>query len=147
MPGEDIDPNANVPVHLEGTGPGVLMDTEEDQPEDMLEEDGITWENASVKEDRVPCIELQESRVSHLATPEKDIFLILSSSSSPPTTSDTARMQHLLAINTGTLAIPIVTILGPIFYFLPFPPTHFCTLSHSFPTHSLIRCLDCHLVT
>jgi len=107
MPGEDIDPNANAPVHLEGTGPGVLMDAEEDRPEDMLEEDGIAWENASVEEDRVPHIKLQESGVSHLATPEEDMFLT-SSSSSPPTTSDAARAWRLLAVNTGTLAIPIL---------------------------------------
>jgi len=108
MPGEDIDPNVNAPMHLEGTGPGVLMDTEEDQPEDMLEGDGIAQENTSVKEDRVPCIKLQESRVSHLAMLEKDMFLISSSILSPPTTSDTARMQQSLAVNTGTSAIPIL---------------------------------------
>jgi len=40
-----------------------------------------------------------------------------------------------------------VMILSPIFHFLPFPPTCFCTLSHSFPTHSLMCHLDCHPVT
>ena len=123
MPGEDIDPNVNAPVHLEGTGPGVLMDAEEDRPEDMLEEDGITRENASVKEDRVPHIELQESGVSHLATPEEDMFLTLSSSS-PPTTSDAARAWRSLAVNTGTLAIPILdqgAVLEPLPHDMPVP--------------------------
>ena len=124
MPGEDIDPNANAPVHLEGTGPGVLMDAEEDRPEDMLEEDGITWENTSVEEDRVPCIELQESGVSHLAMPEEDMFLTSSSTSSPPTTSDTARTQRSLAVDTGTLAIPILdqgAVLEPPPHNMPVP--------------------------
>jgi len=67
MPGEDINSNVNVPVHLEGTGPEVLMDAEEDQPY-VLEEDGIAQENTSVKEDGDPCIGLQEPTVSHLAT-------------------------------------------------------------------------------
>ena len=37
-----------------------------------------------------------------------------------------------------------VTILGPIFHFSTYL---FCTLSHSFPTHSLTRCSDRHPVT
>jgi len=96
MPGEDINPNANAPVHLEGTGPEV-----------MLEEGGIAGENASVEEDRVPRIELQESGVSHLVTPEEDMFLTSSSSSSPPTTSEAARMQCSPAVSAGTPASPV----------------------------------------
>ena len=96
MPGEDIYPNANAPMHLEGMGPEV-----------MLEKGGIARENASVEEDRVPRIELQESGVSHLATLEEDMFLTSSSSSSPPTTSEAARTQRLQAVNTGTPASPV----------------------------------------
>ena len=32
-PGEDINPNPNAPMHLEGMGPEILMDTAEDWPE------------------------------------------------------------------------------------------------------------------
>jgi len=96
MPGEDIYPNTNAPVHLEGMGPEV-----------MLEKGGITRENASIEEDRVPRIKLQESGVSHLAMLEEDMFLTTSSSPSPPTTSKAASMQRSLAANTGTPDIPV----------------------------------------
>jgi len=97
MPGEDIDPNVNAPMHLEGLGPEV-----------MLEEGGIAGENASVEGDRDPLVKLQESGVSHLAMPEEVTFLTSSSSSSSPTTSDAARTQHSPAVNTGMSAIPII---------------------------------------
>ena len=92
MSGEDITNNAC--THLKGT-----------EPETLLEKEGIAKENASVKEDSDPRIELQESGVSHLATLEEDKFLT-TSSSLPSTTSKAARMQHSLAINTGMSAIP-----------------------------------------
>jgi len=104
MPGEDINSNVNTPVHLEGMGPEVLMDAEEDQPY-VLEEDGVTRENTSVEEDGDPHIELQEPMVSHLAMQEKAGSLTLLSLP-PPTTPEAASMQHSPAVNTGTLAIP-----------------------------------------
>jgi len=94
MPGEDINPNPNAPMHLEGMGPEV-----------MLEEGGIAGENASVEEDRVPRIELQEPGVSHLATPEED--MLLTSLSSPPLTPETAGTQRSQAVNAGTPASPV----------------------------------------
>ena len=54
MPGEEIDPNANTPVHLEGTG-----------PDDLPEEDGAAGKHASIEGDKVPRVELQETGVSH----------------------------------------------------------------------------------
>ena len=64
MPGEEIDPNANTPVHLEGTG-----------PDDLPEEDGAAGKHASIEGDKVPRVELQETGVSHLTTPEDDMLL------------------------------------------------------------------------
>ena len=48
-----------------------LMDMEGDQ---LLEEAGTAGENASVKEDRDPHVELQEPRVRHLAMLEEAKF-------------------------------------------------------------------------
>ena len=122
MPGEDIDPNANAPMHLEGLGPEV-----------MLEEGGIAGKNASVKGDRDPLVKLQESGVSHLAMPEEVTFLTSSLSSPSPTTSDAARTQHLPAVNTGMSAIPIIdhgVILEPPPHDMPLPNKGAESLDH-----------------
>jgi hypothetical protein len=76
MQGDDINPNANAPLHLESTEPEVLMDAEGDW---SLEEDGAGRENASVDEDEGPHVELQEPGISYLATSEEEKFL-----TSPP---------------------------------------------------------------
>jgi len=55
MPGEEIDPNMDAHMHLEGAGPETLL------------EDGTARKNASVEEDRDPHVELQEPEVRHLA--------------------------------------------------------------------------------
>jgi len=94
MPGEDINPNPNAPVHLEGTGPEV-----------MLEEGGIAGEDASIEGDRDPLVELQEPGVSHLAMLEEDKFLILSPP--PPITPEAASMQRSPAVNTRMSATPV----------------------------------------
>jgi hypothetical protein len=73
-------------MHLEGTGPVIL-----------LEEDGAAGQNASIEGDEVPHIKLQEPRVSHLTTPENNMFLTLSS---PPTIPEAASMQSLLVVST-----------------------------------------------
>jgi len=111
-PGEEVDPIANLPVHLKGTGPEV-----------MLEEGGIARENASVKGDRDPLVELQEPRVSHLATLEK--AYLLTSSPPLPTTPEAASMQCSLAINTEMPAIPVPghsVDLEPQLHNTPLPP-------------------------
>jgi len=90
-PGEEVDPIANLPMHLEGTGPEVML------------EGGIAGENASIEGDRDPLVELQEPRVSHLATLEK--AYLLTSSPPLPTTPEAASTQCSLAVDTETPAI------------------------------------------
>jgi hypothetical protein len=85
IPGEDINTNVNVPMHLEGMG-----------PETWLKEGEIARGNIGVEGDGDPHIELQGPGVSHLATPGDDMFL--TSSPSPPNTLETARMQWTPAI-------------------------------------------------
>ena len=93
MPEEEIDLNANAPVHPVGMGLDVL-----------LEEDGTAGENASIEGDEVPHVELQEPGVSHLTTPE--VKFLTSSSSSPHIIPEAASTQRSPAVNTGTPAIP-----------------------------------------
>ena len=102
MENEGTIPDANACVHLESTEQEDLMNVKEDWVYKL--EEGTARENASVKEDRDPCIKLQEPGVSYLATQEDAESLTLSSS--PPITLETARMQCSPAINTGTPAIP-----------------------------------------
>jgi hypothetical protein len=68
----------------------------------LLEEDGTARKNASIKGDEVPRIKLQEPRVRHLTTAEKNKFL---TSSPSPITSEAASIQHSLAVNTMTPGI------------------------------------------
>ena len=104
MPGEEII--SNTPVHLEGTGPEVLMEEEVGCPLEV-EENGTAGKTVSVKGDVGPCIELQEPRVSCLATQENTRSLTLPSPPLP-TTLEAASMQHSLAINIETPAIPVL---------------------------------------
>ena len=105
-PGEDINPNVITCTHLEGVEPEPLINAEEDRLL-KVEKDRATRKAASVKEDVSPCIELQDSGVSHLAIQEDARSLtLLSLPSSPlPTTLEAASMQRSLAINTETPAI------------------------------------------
>jgi len=100
---EEID--LNVLAHLEGAGPEVLMDAEEDRSLEV-EEDGTAGKTVSVEGDMDPCIGLREPRVSCLATQEVAGSLTMSSPP-PPTTPEAASMQHSLAVDTETLAIPV----------------------------------------
>ena len=96
---EEID--LNVSIHLEGVGPEVLKDVEEDCLL-KVEEDGAARKAASVKGDVGPCVKLQGPGVSCLSTQEEAGSLTLPSPT-PPTTPDAASMQHSLAANTGAL--------------------------------------------
>jgi hypothetical protein len=74
-------------------------------PDVLLVEDGTARENAGIKGDEDPHVELQEPWVSHLTTPEEVKFLTSSPSPSQPTILEAASMQSLLAINTMTPGI------------------------------------------
>ena len=95
----------NVLAHLEGAGPEVLMDAEEDHSLEV-EEDGTAGKTLSVKGDMDPHIRLQEPGVSCLATQEVAGSLTMSSPP-PPTTLEAASIQRSLAVDTETLAIPV----------------------------------------
>ena len=94
MPEEEIDLNANAPVHPVGTWPDVL-----------LEEDETVGENASIEGDEVPHVELQEPGVSRLTTPEVK-FLTSSSPPSPHIIPGAASTHRSPAVNTTTPGIP-----------------------------------------
>src|SRR5712691_12650969 len=96
--------NPNMPTHLEGAGPKLLMNEEDDQLLEV-EEDGAARKTVSVEGDMGPCIKLQEPGVSYPATQENARSLTLSISP-PPITLEAARMQHSLAVNAGTPATP-----------------------------------------
>ena len=104
MPGE-VDPIMNMPVHLEGMGPEVLIDVEKNHLL-KVEEDGATRKTVSVKGDISPCVELQDPGVSCLAMQEVFGSLTLPS---PPLyiTLEAASMQCSLAANIGMLDIPV----------------------------------------
>jgi len=103
-PGEEI--SSSTPVHLEGTGPEVLIEEEVDHLL-KVEEDGPTGKAASVEGDASPCVELQDPGVSCLATQENAGSLTLPSPPPPPTTLETASTQCSPAANTGMLDIPV----------------------------------------
>jgi len=120
-PGEEII--SNTPVHLEGTGPEVLMEEEVDRPLEV-EEDGTTGKTVSVEGDIGPCVELREPGVSCLATQENTRSLTLPSPPLP-TTPEAASMQRSLAIDIETPAIPVPdhgTDLEPQPHNTPPPP-------------------------
>jgi len=87
MPGE-VDPITNMPVHIEGMGPEVLMEEEDDCLLEV-EEDGAAGKAASVKGDIGPHVELQGPGVSCLAMQENTRSLTLPSPT-PPTTPEAA---------------------------------------------------------
>jgi len=99
---EETDLNAL--AHLEGAGPEVLMDAEEDRLLEV-EEDGTTGKTVSVEGDMDPHIGLQEPGVSCLAMQE--VAGSLTMSSPPPTTPEAASTQRSLAVDTETPAIPV----------------------------------------
>ena len=98
MPGE-VDPITNMPVHIKGMGPEVLIEEEDDCLLEV-EKDGATGKAASVEGDVSPHVKLQGPGVSCLATQENARSLTLPSPM-PPTTPEAASMQHSLAANTG----------------------------------------------
>jgi len=121
IPGEEI--NLNASTHLEGAGPEVLMGAEEDHSLEV-EEDGATGKTVSVEGDVGPCIELQEPRVSCLATQENTGSLTLPSPPLP-TTPEAASMQRSPAIDIETPAIPVPdhgVDLEPQLHDTPLPP-------------------------
>ena len=106
MSGEVVNPKTDARVHLEGAGPDVLVDEEDDQLLEV-EENGATRKTASVEGDMDPRVELQMPGVSYLATQENARSFTLSPPPPPPpTTSEAASMQRSPAVNAGTLAIP-----------------------------------------
>jgi len=96
---------SNAPMHLEGIGPEVLMDAEEDCLLE-LEEDGATRKVASIEGDISSHVKLQDPGVSCLAMQEDTKSLTLPLPP-PPTTSEAASTQHSPAINAGSQAIPV----------------------------------------
>jgi len=107
--GEPDTPNTNAPVHLAGTEHEVLMGMEEDEPDDWLlqemEEEEAAGKTTSIKGDKDPCVELQESRVSRLAMLKEKELLTFTLSPSH-TIPEAAWTQCSLVVNIGMLAIP-----------------------------------------
>src|SRR5260221_2071493 len=105
MPGEGAITNPYAPAHLEGAGPELSMDGKEDHSLEV-EEEGIAGENASLEGDIGPPVEMQDPRVSPLATQEDVRSLTPPSSPPSPITPEAASTQRSPATNMGTSATP-----------------------------------------
>jgi len=103
-PGEDADSNTDARAHPYGAGSELTMDGKEDHSL-KVEEEEIAGDNASVERDMGPRVELQDPRVSPLATQE-EVGSLTPPSSPPPITPEAASTQRSPVVNTGTSATP-----------------------------------------